>query len=121
MVKLVNLTPHALSIITGHVEADDIGNAEVVVDLPPSGSLARVQEIRTPADPVITAAVAIPTTRVTYGNLTGLPDPVEGTVYVVSGMVLAALGDSRPDVMAPGPLVRDEATGQPIGCQGLTR
>lgn len=36
-----------------------------------------------------------------FGEVTGLPDPAEGVVYVVSGLVLSALNGSRPDVVAP--------------------
>ena len=41
-----------------------------------------------------------------FGEVTGLPEPKEGTIYIVSGLVLQALNGSRPDVVAP-------ATGHP--------
>jgi hypothetical protein len=31
----------------------------------------------------------------------GLPDPVAGVVYIVSGRVLSELAGSRPDVVSP--------------------
>jgi hypothetical protein len=53
-----------------------------------------------------------------YGEVTDLPEPEEGTIYIVSGMVAAAA--PRPDVMSPGTLVRDDQ-GKPMGCLGLRR
>lgn len=44
---------------------------------------------------------------VTYGDITGLPAPVDGTIYIVSAMVLsAAKAAGRTDCVAP-------ATGHP--------
>lgn len=42
----------------------------------------------------------------TFGEVQGLPPAADGTRYIVSAMVLAALRGSRPDVVAP-------ATGHP--------
>lgn len=102
----VNCTPHELFILTGEGEG---------FALSPSASVARVKEVRTDLDPV----GDVPVTQVSYEGLTGLPEQVEGRVYVVSNMVREALKGSRPDVYSPGPLVRDEA-GFPVGCRGLT-
>ena len=55
--------------------------------------------------------------RVTFGEVTGLPDPVEGTLYIVSALVRSAL-PARTDLASPGDLVRD-AAGAVIGCKGL--
>lgn len=100
---LVNLTPHSLSILL-----PDGG----VLELPPSGQVARVSAVATPASP----RHGVPCVVATFGEPVGLPDPVEGTTYVVSGMVLDAC--DRPDLAAPGELVRD-ADGKPVGCRGL--
>jgi hypothetical protein len=102
--RFINLTPHALNIHT----------SEGVVNLPPSGEVARVAMTRTPAGDV----AGIPTATVVYGEVSDLPAPVEGATFIVSGMVAAAV--KREDVLSPGPLVRDEA-GRPVGCLGLTR
>jgi len=53
----------------------------------------------------------VPLTRTTYGEV------VEGTLYVVSGLVRAAVPE-RTDVASPGELVRD-ALGVVTGCRGL--
>mgnify|MGYP001598752857 FL=1 len=51
------------------------------------------------------------------GDVTGLPEPVAGTIYIVSLLVRQAV-PHRLDVLSPGQLVRDSA-GQPVGCIGL--
>jgi hypothetical protein len=104
----VNLTPHAITVVLDNTS----------VQFPASGNVARVSTSRV-SGPTLTAynSVSIQTSRVEFGAVEGLPDPVDGTVYIVSGMVAARV--NRPDVFAPGELVRD-ANGQPIGCKGLT-
>jgi hypothetical protein len=102
--EFVNLTPHEINVV------DESG--EGVIDIPASGEIARVETTREIAG----KAGNVPVYRTVYGEITGLPAPREGIVYVVSGMVLAQT--DRIDVMAPGELVRDDA-GKPIGCVGL--
>ncbi len=55
--------------------------------------------------------------RTEYGEVTGLPDPQEGVLYIVPAMVRNALPE-RTDLASPGALIRNEQ-GQPIGCDGL--
>jgi hypothetical protein len=55
--------------------------------------------------------------RPTFGNIVGLPEPKDGTVYIVSAMVREAARD-RIDVFSPGSLIRDDA-GNVVGCDGL--
>ena len=106
---LINLTPHTIS----------IHGADGVVVVLPSAGLARVSETRAPrASLVLPGGEVIPVTSPSFGEVTGLPEPVEGTVFVVSALVRAALPD-RGDLASPGPLVRD-AGGNPLGCQGLS-
>lgn len=100
----VNLTPHSLNIHTGNG----------VVTIAPSGEVARVATVSVEADPI----GGIPTVTTSFGEVTGLPEPVEGTLFIVSGMVASAA--PREDVLSPGDLVRDES-GRPVGCQGLRR
>lgn len=102
--RFVNLTPHAIVII-----AD--GRS---IDIPPSGTVARVETETTtawsvlvePAPPLWLRAVEVPCQLKKVGKVVGLPgynaDP--DAVYLVSGMVLGALresGASRDDVAAP--------------------
>jgi len=107
--KIVNLTPHKLVLMN-----EDLS---VTAEIEASGQVARVA---TRAVKVDETPEGVPLYRTEYGAVEGLPAPQDGVIYVVSGLVRAAVGDSRPDVYSPGKLVRDDA-GQPIGAVGLTR
>lgn len=114
-IKLVNLTPHKI-IIFASADA-----AESSVEVEPSGSIARVSATTSPKASALSAEYGFPTVRLTFGEVTGLPDRWDGRVYIVSGMVLDAVGRSQPDrhdVYAPGELLRGP-DGQPRGCIGL--
>jgi len=79
-----NLTPHSIVLNDGRVfEA--------------SGQVARVTSTHSPFD---TEGVC----SVEFGEIQNLPEAVEGTTFIVSGMVASAI--NRPDVVAP-------ATGHP--------
>ena len=106
---IVNLTPHELRLTDEH--------GHLVATVPPSGTVARVR----------TSAVrvgefeGVPLFRTEYGAVEGLPEPVPGTIYVVSAMVRSHPQVSgRGDVFSPGKLLRDEQ-GRVIGAIGLTR
>lgn len=95
--NLVNLTPHAIVL-----QAAD--GTETTV--PASGTVARVQATAGTAWMVDGMPIPVygPTT---YGAVEGIPPPVDGTAYIVSGMVLAAT--QRVDVFAPGTGPQDGA------------
>ena len=86
MKTIVNLTPHVVRLNSG-------------VGIPPSGTVARVTASYSDFD---ADGVAV----VTFGQVTGLPEPAEGTLYVASALVAQAA--KRLDVVSP-------ATGHP-GC-----
>lgn len=106
MSKLVNLTPHPITVGT--------------VTLPPSGTVARVAVSRQQVGVIpLEDGSAIPVFETRYGEVSGLPLPEDGTILIVSAMVRThpSLCD-RLDVASPGNLVRDSA-GQIVGCDGL--
>ncbi len=114
-IKLVNLTPHKI-IIFASADA-----AEASVEVEPSGSIARVSATTSPKASALSVEYGFPTVRTVFGEVTGLPDRWDGVVYIVSGMVLDAVGKKQPDrhdVYAPGELLRGP-DGQPRGCIGL--
>jgi len=98
--RFVNLTPHPIVIVGGPT-------------LAPSGSLARCVAESVPAGEHGGVALS----RVTYGVVEGLPAPEEGVLYIVSGLVRAAV-PTRADVVSPGDLARD-SDGKVTGCKGL--
>ena len=85
MVKVINLTPHAIV-----VESE--GKRKVYE---PSGSVVRMSTEATKVAEV--DGFDIVKNVITGSNL---PDPVEGTYYLVSAMVLAAF-PNRIDLLAP--------------------
>jgi len=106
---IINLTPHTLNVVNM--------DSSVLVDVPPSGEVARVATSRVQTGEVY--GLPLFTTR--FGEVTGLPPAREGTIFVVSGLVAGhpSVRD-RADVYSPGELVRGP-DGQPTGCRGLTR
>lgn len=95
---LINLTPHPINLY----------DATGVREIQASGQLARVR------CNAATVAVleGLPVQVPQYSEIVGLPEPKEGTAYIVSSLVISALqaaGITRPDVVAP-------ATGPQDGC-----
>ena len=72
----------------------------------PSSGLARVAQV--PATPAPVDGLPVPVVpSPVFGAVDGLPPPVDGTAYIVSGLVLARCGGRR-DVFAPGTGPGDE-------------
>lgn len=97
--KVINLTPHMVNIVDGKSY--------------PSEGVARVSEKETQTGMLN----GIPLFSKTFGEVVGLPDPQEGILFIVSGLVKAAC-PNRADLLVPTKLVRDEK-GNIIGCQGF--
>lgn len=123
--RLVNLTPHAITLIAEGFAVFD--NKSKCYHMPdglrpfvlmefPSEGIARcaVQDTDLPALDV--EGTLVPCCGVTFGAIEGLPDPVDGTMYIVSAIVAnAARAQGRRDVVVPARMVRD-AEGKIIGC-----
>lgn len=105
MTKIVNCTPHELRI--------QQVNGRVIV-VPISRYVARVDMVET-HDVFRIGKIGI--TTVAFGEVIGLPEPQENTIYVVSSIVRQRLED-RPDVFGVGEIVRN-AKGHPLYCKGL--
>jgi hypothetical protein len=100
--KFINLTPHEIRLNNGVV-------------IPPSGTVARVSSSHTPFDENGVC-------QVQFGEITGLPSPQDGVIYVVSGMVAAAA--KRPDVVSPAtghPEAKRDERGQIVSVPGFVR
>jgi len=85
--NLINLTPHAIVVRT---------DAQEVI-FPTSETVARVQQTTVSLGKTI---AGFPVYMSSFGQVE-MPEPVEGTVFIVSAMVLSALADTRSDVVAP--------------------
>lgn len=87
--KIVNLTPHKIVVCSSF--------ENIIAEYPSEGN-ARVSTFSTVIDTV--NGIDIVTT--VYGEVEGLPEPVEGTIYLVS-MVVGNRPEvqARPDVLSP--------------------
>ncbi|MFY9421935.1 MAG: hypothetical protein WAP91_02885 [Bacilli bacterium] len=81
----------------------------------PSSGVARVSV----TSRIIGEVNGFPVRQNTYGEVVNLPDPEEGTVFVVSALVAQAAKD-RKDLLVVDDTVRNEK-GQIIGCRGFAR
>jgi len=118
-VKYVNLTPHAVTVMDK--------DGATILSVPPSGTVARLSETAQPA-PVWREGVradrvedGVPYTLVILGEVSGLPEPQDGVIYIGSmpllmGMMAAQI--QRSDVVYPYGQVRD-SEGRIIGCRSL--
>lgn len=110
--NFINCTPHAITICL----PEWVGGNQTTY--PPSGAVPRCATVRT--EVALTGPYR--TVKQTLGAVTGLPDAVPGVALIVSAMVLAALGGTRPDVFAPdtGPdAIREN--GQIVAVRGLVQ
>ena len=109
--KLVNLTPHSVTITTAGGRS---------LEVPASGQVARVATREVEDESFeIWAGPNTPVLLITqeFGEVVGLPAPEEGKFFIVSALVRAAC-PGRYDLGSPADLVRDEA-GRIIGCRAL--
>ncbi len=107
MEKIVNLTPHPVTVLRNGVQKTY-----------PSEGVARVSEEYTSMG----YFDGVEEFDVRYGEIIGLPEPQEGVLYVVSGQLKnAAKEKGRKDTRSPAKTVRDPETGQVLYALGLLR
>lgn len=105
MTTKINLTPHDIVITVD-------GRTEVIK----SSGLARCKETSVQVGLI---DGWIPVFETTYGEVSGLPEPAEDTIYIVSAIVAKAEEvKSRTDICIPAKTIRDDK-GNIIGCVGL--
>jgi len=76
-----------------------------MITIPASGNIARKgSQPGTPCGEVKGISLY---SAPTWGEVEGLPEPSEGTIYIVSGLVAGRI--SRPDVFSPGTGPQDGA------------
>lgn len=109
---LINLTPHPVAIYGPKRSLED-GPEEVVQ---PSGKVARVATIELGSN--LSPNSGRSYELVEYGYVHDLPQPAEGTDYIVS--LVVALACHRDDLLAPFIEVRN-GQGTMMGCRFLQR
>jgi hypothetical protein len=107
--RIISLVPHTTQLMR---------DGRVVLSIPPSGLVARVEVLEEEAEELDLNGTVIPVIRTRFGRVTGLPNAVPGTFYIVSGLVLDYASD-RGDLLVPARLVRSR--GRVIGCQVFAR
>lgn len=108
--RIVNLTPHDLMIY-----GEDPSTP--LVTIPPEVQPARcTTDFESIGPDFVVAGRSVPQVRVTYGTLENLPEPVDGTIYVVSSIAALAVPE-RADVFIPTQMVYE--SGKPVGCRAL--
>ena len=100
---LINLTPHDIIVVS---EAQTITL--------PSQGVCRVSSTSV----LVGEHEGTPLYKVEFGQVEGLPDQVDGVLYIVSALVKSAV-PHRNDVVSPTEYVRD-SEGRIIGCKGFS-
>lgn len=100
--KVVNLTSHTITELT------------TGISYPTSGVVARADTKSVKVQTIN----GIPVYKTELLDIVGLPEPVEGTIYVVSALTLKIVPDDRTDVVATGNPQRNEFD-KIIGCKGF--
>ena len=105
--KIVNLTPHPITIATENA----------VIEIPPSGKIARCVESITELEPIEYQEHHIKAQVKSFGKIENLPGPEDGVIYIVSLPVAQAV-KNRKDVFTIGDAIRNEK-GQVVGAKSL--
>lgn len=105
--NIINCTPHAINFLRE--------DNSVLTTIEPSGTIARASQTREAVGKVNGIVV----NQCSYGSVTGLPDPQDGTIYLVSALTAQACPE-RSDVFITDDAVRDE-NGRIIGCRAIAR
>ena len=109
MTKLINCMPHDVTILT----------AGGPIVLPPSGTLPRCAEEHTPLQALSVDGIGVNVVKVSYGDITDLPEQVDDTYHIVS-LLVAQAAPHRDDLLSPAQTVRGDG-GQIVGCKVLAR
>ena len=90
---VINLTAHSVRFCI--VE----GKGKRIIEIPPSGKIARLRISSTPLGEVPHEGSNMPVVLSGNNGVINVPEPKEGTIYIVSSVVAKAL--LREDVLSP--------------------
>ena len=107
--KIVNCTPHDVNLITENGS----------ITFPRSGIIPRLTEQQQKINSVTVNGIEIDIMKKSFSEIEGLPEPQDGTIYIVSALVAGAAKD-RDDLVIPNDTVRDEE-GRIVGCKNLAK
>ncbi len=109
---LRNLTPHDITV--------KVADTDESFTITPSGVVARCQTEYITVAQVVGGGDPFNVRERYFNEPQDLPDPVEGTLYIVSRIVAEACADSRDDLLMVDGTIRDE-NGRIIGCEAFAR
>jgi hypothetical protein len=114
MSKIINLTEHAIHVM------DEAGELRCAIE--PSGTVAKVHIDRFADEEIMHAGITFRLHRTRAGSITGVPEPIIGTFYVVSRFIALALKEEgrTHDIIVVDLVVRDDG-GVIVGCRGFAR
>lgn len=112
--NIVNLTPHTINIY-------DL-DCNPLLNVAPSGLVARIAESKEDYSYIEANKTAIPTAKIVLSDeVVGLPQEIsDDTIYIVSLVTYLQISPRRSDVYIIGEAIRNEK-GQTIGCIGLAQ
>jgi hypothetical protein len=115
-VEIINLTPHPIVFMrrSPYMQMPDI----VSTPLPPATTPARVVVTREKCRSLTASGIPLDVYRLVYGEVTGLPEPCEGVIFLVSAVVAQRV-PTRCDVYTVDDLVRDDE-GRVVGARALS-
>lgn len=105
MMTIINYTPHEVHEVNSDIKYPAMDKEQAARVTMKTSSTGKVNGIET------FASKALPTIN--------LPEPKEGTLFIVSALVLAQ-HPNRDDLLAPGIVQRDNK-GRVISCSGFRR
>lgn len=109
---VINLTPHNINIM------DDDNRVILIVE--PEEQTARIAATTGRVGTINhSGEVDIPVSESQFGEPVNLPNPINGAIFIVSRLLVAALPD-RTDLYFPNEIVRDDR-GVVLGCKSLSR
>lgn len=115
--EIINLTPHAIQLIShsSYVYKDQAPN--IVLTLPPSGRVARVDQVTSLDKQISVNGAIIDITTVVPRELVELPKKQPGVYYAVSKLVAEQL-KGRGDLLVMHGLYKQHS--KTIGCRSFT-
>lgn len=109
---LVNLTPHDINI--------KMSDEDGFFTIAPSGVVARCNTEYNTVAQVVAGGDVFNIRERYFNEPQDLPDPQEGTLYIVSRIVAEACAGVRNDLLMVDGTIRDE-NGRIIGCEAFAR
>jgi len=111
MITLLNLTPHDISV-------RDVDGEFFCIR--PSGIVARCETEYNTVAQVVAGGDTFNIRERYFNEPQNLPDPVEGTLYIVSRIVAEACANVRNDLLMVDGTIRSK-DGRIIGCEAFAR